>query len=149
MSANPINYNTLQSSIDEVVGKIGLTRTVGLLNSFISNSSISSDESEKLKLITTYIIAQAIVIFDLEEEDFYRSKIPEYREARMACYYLLKKYTACSHARIGKRFDLTKRNVLYYTQKCEEMLSIPQYYKSFISKLQQLDNLTVEFLAKF
>lgn len=144
-----MNYHTLQTSIDEVVGKIGLARTIRLLSSFIKNSSIESSESEKLKLITTYIIAQAIAIFDLEEDQFYSSKIPEYREARMGCFYLLKKYTHCSHARIGERFGLTKRNVLYYIQKCDEMLSIPQFYKGFIHKFEQLDNRTVEFLSKF
>lgn len=149
MEANQVNYNTLQSSIDKVVGKIGLARTIRLLTSFISNSAIPSTESEKLNLLTTYIVAQTIVIFDLKEDQFYESAIPEYREARMACYYMLKKYTGCSHAWIGDRFGLTKRNVLYYTQKCDEMLTIPQYYKSFCIKLEQLDNRTVEFLSKF
>ncbi len=149
MSANEINYNTLQQKIDSVVGKIGLTETVRLLTTFLGNSSIASNEAEKLKLVNTFITAQAIVIFDLEEDQFYESRIPEYREARMACYYILKKYTHCSHAKIGQRFGITKRNVLYYTQKCDEMLTIPHYYRSFIQKLEQLEQLTVEFLSKF
>ncbi len=146
---NKVNYTTLQQSLDVVLGKIGLPKTVKLLCSFISNSSLSTTQVEKLKLVTTYIISQAIVIFDLNEEEFYDSRIPEYREARMACYHLLKKYTDSSYSKIGERFGLKKRQVLYYHQKCEEMLSISQYYKAFTAKYKDLEELTIEFIAKF
>jgi len=143
-----IDYTKLQQKLDWVIGKIGLCRTIKLIEGFISNTSLGINDSEKFKLIATYIIDQSIQIFDLKAENFYKSKIREYRDARMACYHLLKLYTDCSYAKIGESFDQRKRNVLYYCQKCDEQLSIPQFYEVFAHRYQLLENRTIEFIAK-
>ena len=43
------NYNSLQKSIDKVVGKIGLNKTIHLLESFINNTYIKHTQQEKVK----------------------------------------------------------------------------------------------------
>ncbi|PHN08689.1 hypothetical protein [Flavilitoribacter nigricans] len=142
------NYLTLQKNLDEVIGKIGLCRTIELVKSFIDNSSIGVNETEKFKLIATYIIAQTIRSFDLKEDDFYTSKIREYRDARMACFHLLKRYTDCSYAKIGEAFEQKKRNILYFCQKCDEMLSIPDFYPVFTSRYKRVEDQVLLFISK-
>lgn len=149
MQKEVIDYGMLQRNLDRVIGLIGLPRVNSMICSFIDNSSIQTSEIEKLKLITAYVISQSIIIFDLDESQFYESKVDEYREARMACYHLLAKYTKSTHGKIGERFGRKKHNVRYAYEKCEEMLSIPEYYKSFIEKYECLENQLIVFLAKF
>jgi len=142
------NYSTLQEKLDVVIGRIGLCRTIQLIGSFIDNSSISVDETEKFKLITRYIIAQSIEVFDLRSDEFYTNKIQEYRDARMACFRLLRAYTNCSYAKIGEEFDQKKRNIIYYCQKCEDTLSVPSFYPVFVGRFKQLEQRVIQFIAK-
>ena len=142
------DYLTLQKRLDAVIGKIGLSKTIQLIEGFIDNSSIKVNEVEKFKLITAYIISQTIDIFDLKEDQFYTSKIREYRDGRMACFHLLKHYTDCSYAKIGEAFNQKKRNILYFCQKCDEMLSIPQFYRVFTDRYMSLENRVISFIAK-
>ena len=86
------DFQRLQQSLERVVNKIGVQRTTELLESFDNNSSTTSNELGKVKLITTYVISQSILLFDLDESQFYTSDIREYREARMACYHIIHKF---------------------------------------------------------
>ncbi len=144
----PTNLQQLQVVLERVVGKLGMEKTVHLLESFDNNSSIDMGEKEKLKVITTFIISQCISIFNLEESEFYTSEIREYREARMISYHLIHTYTKCSYAKIGEVFGRKKRNVLYFCQKCRELLSVPGFYREFVEKHKQLDKYTIEFIGK-
>lgn len=146
-SAN-LNYSTLQENLDEVIGKIGLCRTIELVKSFINNCSIDVNETEKFKLIAAYIISQTIDVFDLNEKEFYTSRIREYREARMACFHLLKQYTDCSYAKIGEPFQQKKRNIIYFCQKCNDMLSIPEFFEVFVNRYKTLENRIMLFISK-
>jgi chromosomal replication initiation ATPase DnaA len=143
-----LNYSTLQTKLDTVIGKIGLKKTIQLVENFMDNSSLDVQETEKFKLISSFIISKSIQVFDLKEDQFYDSKIREYREARMACFHLLKKYTDCSYARIGEVFEQKKRNVLYFHQKCEEQLSVPAFFEVFASRYKKLEDYTIGFIAK-
>ena len=142
------NYSTLQEQLDVVIGKIGLCRTIQLVGSFIDNSSITVDETEKFKLISRYIIAQSIEVFDLKSDEFYTNKIQEYKDARMACFRLLRTYTDCSYAKIGEAFGQKKRNIIYYYQKCEDMLSVPNFYLVFVGRYKELEQRVIQFIAK-
>ena len=146
-SSNQSNYSDLQRSIDELVGKHGLEKTVDIIRHFSGNTRIPVSQPHRLKLISDYITSQCIMLFDLEETNFHASTITEYREARMACYHLLKIYTDSSYARIGERFGWNLYHVFYFCKKCEEILSIPQYYKPFIEKYSSLEKCTINFIA--
>ena len=141
-------FQRLQHSLERVVNKIGVQRTTELLESFDNNSSITSNEMGKVKLITAYVVSRAIQQFSLEESEFYTSDIREYREARMACYYIIYTYTKCSYAKIGELFGRKKRNILYYCQKCRGLVEEPMFDKEFAEKYRQLDKYTIEFLGK-
>ena len=64
------DYNTLQTSIDKVVGKIGLQKTIHLLESFISNTSIKQSGQEKSRMIAQYVIGIAIREYDFSQSAF-------------------------------------------------------------------------------
>lgn len=138
----------LHTVLESVVGKIGMRKTVELLKSFESNSSIDLEAKKRVKLIQDFIITNCITIFNLDEQQFYTSEIREYREARMACFHVLHRYTDCSYAMIGELFGRKKRTVLYFCQKCRELLSVPGFYRGFVDKYKQLDQCALEFIGK-
>ena len=142
------DYHDLQDSIDNLIGKFGLPKTIEIIDSLTNNTALTTKDKEKTKLLLIFVIAQSIEVFDLKEESFYSSPVQEYREARMSCYYLLKKYTDSSYAKIGENFKQSKRAILYNYHKCDEILSIPQFYKSFVEKFKILENNTINFIAK-
>jgi chromosomal replication initiation ATPase DnaA len=148
MKKTAYTYSDLQQHIDTLIGKFGLQHSVEVVASLTNNTALSAPDKEKVKLLLVFTISKSIDIFDLMEANFYTSSVQEYREARMACYFLLKKYTDCSYAKIGERFNQSKRAVLYHYHKCDEMLSIPQYYKPFVDKFKLLEHHIINFIAK-
>lgn len=142
------NYHDLQNSIDTLVGKFGLKKAIEVVESLSNNTQLITNDSEKFKLLFVYIISQSIEVFQVEEATFYTSTIKEYREARMACYFILKKYTGNSFGIIGEHFRQSKRAVMYHYHKCDEILSIPQYYKDFVQKFKILEDGVINFIAK-
>ena len=142
------NYHDLQERIDILIGKFGLHKTIEVIDSLTNNTALTTKDKEKTKLLLIFLISQSIEVFDLKEENFYSSPVQEYREARMSCYFLLKKYTDNSYAKIGESFKQSKRAILYHYHKCDEILSIPQFYKPFVEKFKILENNTINFIAK-
>ncbi len=142
------NYHDLQTGIDQLLGKFGLSKTLEIIHSLASNTQLKTREDEKAKLLLVFLKAKSIEVFQLQEATFYTSVVQEYKEARMSCYYLLKKYTDSSYAIIGEHFGQSKRAILYNYHKCDEMLSIPQYYKDFVSKFSVLEDHVINFIAK-
>ena len=110
------DYHDLQQSIDSLIGKFGLQKTIEVIDSLTSNTELTTQDKEKVKLLLVFIISQSIEVFDLKEENFYTSTVQEYREARMSCYYLLKKYT-----------DLASLNVRYFTITTSAMRFFPSH----------------------
>ncbi len=146
--AQQYTYTDLQHSVDELVGKYGLEKAVQMLKIFSQNTQIKVTNPRRLKLITDYVVAECAEIFDVNEQQLSSSTIREYREARMACYHLLSKYTGSSYARIGQRFGWEYHNVFYFYHKCEEILSLPGYYKNFIKMYNALEASTINFISK-
>ena len=142
------NYSKLQQQIDQVIGKIGLDKTIFLLSSFIDSSDIAVSQPQKFQMLSRYLITECIRVFELNDKLFFTSNIQEYRDARMVCYHLLKKYTGLSYSKIAEDFGLTKRNILYGAKKCEEKLSVPYYYEGFVEKYDLLESTFLQFISK-
>lgn len=142
------NYTDLQKSVDELVGKFGLKNTIQLIRQFSGGTKIYGSGEQRLQLITAFVIDETIAVFDLDVEEFYKSSLRDYREARMVCCHLLKKYTDSSYSRIGARFGLNKRQVIYYCKKCDEILALPQFYKTFTDCYHSLDRSAADFISK-
>lgn len=142
------DYNTLQRSIDKVVGKIGLQKTIHLLESFISNTSIKQSGQEKSRMIAQYVIGIAIKEYDLQEELFFVSYIREYRDARMSCFHLLRKYTEETQPKIGLAFQCSERTVEYGCGKTAERLAVPQGNTKFVANYMAIEAKLVDFIGK-
>ncbi len=142
------NYTDLQERIDGLIGKFGLYKTIEVIASLSNNTELNSKNSQKAKLLLVFVISKSIDVFNLKEDLFYTSVIQEYREARMACYYLLRKYTDTSYGKIGENFNQSKRVIFYNYHKCDEILSIPQFYKPFVEKFKILEDHSINFISK-
>ncbi len=138
----------LQEAVNNIVSKVGVEKAVHLFEGIYNNTALSVDKIEKVKYITGFIISQSIAIFNLQEDEFLTSEILEYRQARMACYHLIKQYTDISYAKIGEMFGRKKRSIMYFHNKAKELLSVPQFYRGFSEKHQLLDKATLEFIGK-
>ena len=142
------DYNTLQSTIDKVVGKIGLGHTIELLETFIGNTSIKHSTPEKIKLLSHYIITLAIQHFDLSEQLFFVNAKQEYRDARMCCFYLLRKYTQDSYPKIGLAFRTSERTVEYGCAKVSERIEAPKGNAGFVARFIAIETGLLEFITK-
>jgi hypothetical protein len=147
-TTSAFTYTQLQSSIDEVVGKIGLNRTITLLNSFINNTTVSQSEGEKIKMITQYLVSVAIKVFDLRDDIFYISAVREYRDARMCCFHLLRKYTEDTYPKIGLNFKCSARIVMYGCTMVEDRLVVPKGNGKFVANYSLLESRLIEFVGK-
>lgn len=142
------SYVDLQRSIDALVGRHGLERAIHIIEHFSRGAKIPVSKNHRIKLITDYIVSQCIDIFDVDAASFHTSTVAEYREARMACYHLIKKLTDISYGRIAERFGWPLHTVYYFYHKCDEMLSIPQFYKSFAEKYNSLEQSAIGFISQ-
>jgi hypothetical protein len=141
-------YTELQISIDKVIGKIGMERTIYLLDSFIQNTTITQNEQEKIKMISQYLITLAIRIYELQETVFFTSSVTEYRDARYCCFHLLRKYTKDSYPKIGLMFYSSSRIVMYGCSITDERLSVPKVHSKFTHHYNLLESKLIEFIAK-
>lgn len=140
-------YAQLQSSLDKVVNKLGPERATFLLESFIANTTLTENEKGKIKFVLEFLAAKAIAVFDLEEELFYDCDIRAYRDARMACFHLLKKYTNDTFSKIGLSFKCSERVVAYGFHTVDERLKLPKFYQDFVAKYVILESDTINFIA--
>ena len=134
-------------ALDQVVNELGLTKSTGLLKSFLKNLKCSNDVT-KVKLVKAFIINQSIQLFAIQEAQFLTSTTPEYKEARMACYQILYQYTQSSHALIGELFHKNKRHVLHYCTIFKEIMEVPHTRRSFVEKYNTLEEQTIAFIGK-
>lgn len=142
------DYTLLQASIDKVIGKIGLQRTIALLNSFITNTSTAKNEQEKIKMVTGYLVNTAIRVYELSDDHFYTSNVRGYRDARMCCFHLLRKYTDDTYSKIGLSLRCSERSVIYGCNISEERLSMPKGNAAFVAKYNLLESKLIEFIGK-
>lgn len=148
MKKKELTYNDLQDNIDALIGKFGLKKTIEVMASLRTNTEIRSPENERIKLLTIFVKSKTIEVFNLKEEDFYTSSLDEYKDARMASIYLIRKYTDFSFGSVAEIFQQRKRSVQYFYHKCEEILTIPSYYKIFMRRFTILEHHIINFIAK-
>lgn len=141
-------YTELQLSIDKVIGKIGVERTIHLLDTFIQNTTITQNEQEKIKMISQYLISLAIKVFELNESIFFSSSVTEYRDARYCCFHLLRKYTKDSYPKIALMYSSSSRVVMYGCSVTEERLNFPKVHSRFMRNYGLLESKLIEFISK-
>jgi chromosomal replication initiation ATPase DnaA len=143
------NYYELQNNLDKVIGKFGLEKANSLLITFLDKTAVRVREHKQVKILITFIMAQVSEVFDISETDLVESNIPECKDARMVCYYLLMKFTQLSYARIGQIFDNRKRrHVMYYCHRCSDILRISTSTSPFIDKYNLIELNVIDFMGK-
>lgn len=148
MNSNTKDYNNLQASIDKVIGRIGLEKTVFLLESFVDTAAACEDSASRIRMITQYLVKIACDVFALNEESFFKSQVREYRDARMSCFHLLRKYTADSYPKIGRAFYTGERVVMYGINKTTERLEYTKGNPAFVQSYDAMESRLIVFISK-
>lgn len=141
------NYAELQKGIDALIGRFGLTNTIKMISQLTSNGRIKKPNQQKIELLSTFIISESKEIFKWDERDKNGIKKKNYKDAKMACYHLLNKYSQMSYREIGSTFGQGKTAANYHIKKCEERLSIPKFYGSFVAQYNLLEQNIIYFIA--
>lgn len=119
-----------------------------MIQGFLNNTNPDLDSNDHQRLVVDYLVLQAMKIFDIRPDDFYTGQSPDDKEARMACIHLLKQTTRYTYKRIGTYFNTNERSMLYFKQKCDEQLEIPQYYPEFTKRYEALEQQLIAFISK-
>jgi hypothetical protein len=146
--SSPLTYRDLQDVMDKVLSRFGLNKTIIVLQQLLDTKGIQSSQGDRVRMITYYVVSRCLVVFHLREDDFFSSRLKEYREGRMACYHILRKYTEGSYGRMAEQFGQSQRIILYFCHKCDDMLAIPQFNRTFIQRYNLLESDTLNFIAK-
>ncbi|WP_299243075.1 hypothetical protein [uncultured Aquimarina sp.] len=138
-------YADLQKGIDKLIHKFGVTKSAKLVNELLGYTSFRKNEKYKEQLIVAFITSESQQLFGCKGSLKENSK--EFKDARIAAYHLIKEYTGLSYKQLGKRFGQSKRAVIHHYNKCEELLSIPEFHKKFVETYQILEGRTIQFIA--
>ncbi|WP_238528727.1 hypothetical protein U8527_10420 [Kordia algicida OT-1] len=117
------------------------------LGSIIDHTDIASSEDERVKQLIKLTISKSIEVFNLKKATFYKSNLSEYKDARMACYYIINKYTQISLGKIAEVFNVKRRSVEYFEQKCKEMLSIPSFYPTYLQRHRAIEDHIIKYIS--
>jgi len=142
------DYSKLQTSVDRVIGKIGLEKTVFLLDSFIDNVAVCPGNNTKIKLLANYLVGTACEVFALDQAKFSQSQTREYRDARMCCFHLLRKYTQEQYSRIGEEFHTKERIAMYGSNVTAARLDYPKGHPVFTKNYNAMESRFIIFLSK-
>ncbi len=140
-------YNELQKGIDLLISKFGISKSVRIIKQLSGDTTFQENKHQKVELLTTFIISESQQIFGWKDPAAKICNDRDYKEGRMACYHVFKMYTDLSYRQMGTHFKQGKRGALYHATKCEELLSIPNYHKSFVKKYRLLEENTIRFIA--
>ena len=137
----------LNHRLSEVIGTLGFEQTISLLERLMGNVQTAYADSSRIQLITDYLHAQCLQVYALREEDFFEGASLEYREGRMACYHLLRKYTQCSFDQVAACFGVTKRQVMYGCRKFEDYQSVAHLKPPALVPYTRLEADLIQFLT--
>lgn len=147
-NANKSKLNRVFEAVSRLIDTKGLDASATMLESLSVKVEPTINRETRSKILTSFIINKCCEVFDLDEEQFQESLIPEYRQGRMACYHLLKKHAKMSYSRIAEKFGTKKHSILYFHQKCSDLVSIPQYYREFNENYNKLEQEILRFIPK-
>lgn len=142
--------NELDESLEELIRRVGLNKSVMLLKELLGktdNSKIKISEARRRQIIANYLKIETESMFRLAPEDF-DSNRPDAQLAKKIVFHLLRKNTSCSARRLGLQFNRSARNVLYHINKCEEMLNTSGFHKDFQKKYEEVERKLQAFILK-
>ncbi len=141
-----INYADIQRGVDLLIQRFGMQKTLSIVQVLHSAGTHPVTKKTYSDLIMQFVISESERLFEVEQEPVEENKA--YADARMAAYHLIKKYTNKSYAQIGKAYGQSKRAVIYHYNSCKEVLELPRMYRDFIETYTNLEENTLQFIAK-
>jgi hypothetical protein len=150
MSARPHtrSYSELQDSLDHTLGKLGLDRTITMLDIFGNDGDSFIQAPLRASIIKVFIKHHCAMAYELPESEFGHCGTQEHKECRMIGFHLFTKYNDCSYRKIGHEFGLNKRQVRYIIEQCSERLSLANTYKLFYQRYAQIEDLVFAFVTR-
>lgn len=133
--------------VDEAVTLHGIDGAVMLFNIALKKTTPKVCPASMVKLMSEFLIGQSIEVFEIKPDDFFENTMDEYKDARMCCFHLLKKYAHCSYPMLGRLFRRDKRSVMHYTTETKERLQIAEFEKQFASRYRELESQLLAFMA--
>lgn len=140
-------YTELQQGIDVLVGKFGMPKTIQMIRQLSGIQKSKTQNIQRNELLYTFLIHESKKVFRVPNTTD-QDTSSEFKDARMACYYLMQQHTDLKYRAIGKYFGHGKFAVYYHIKKCKEFLSIPQFHRSFVERFGILEISVIEFLTK-
>lgn len=141
-------YAKLQRGVEKLVGKFGIPRALKIIDQLSGTTRMRTKKKERTELITGFAISEAFKVFKVPRPEKPNKNSKAYREARMAVYHVLIRYTELSYKEIGKEFGQGRYGVYYHTGKCKEILTIPQLNKSFVKRYESFEEGVIQFIAR-
>ena len=143
-----LTYKDLQYKIDEAIGRYGLNGTIDLLEVMMDEAKEQTGLDGRIELLTEFLVVNCVLVYSLDKYSFFTSQIREYRDARMICFSLLKKYSGCSASFIAQNLGVTKRTVNYNDSNCRDRLTVPASYREFVNNYEIIERRTISFLTQ-
>jgi len=148
ISLSESDVRKLHAVISQAVGQVGIKNPTLIIIGLDGKTFVNHKMNLHPRELSRLLVSRCITIFSLLQEEFHTSEETNYRDARMLCYYLLHNNTHFSYRLIAEHFGRSKRQVLYYCNKCKEMIELSQFHKELMKKYKDLEALTLEFLLK-
>lgn len=140
-------YGLLDTRVQELVSKFGITRAIVILDGITSGKTVL-DDSEKETLIINFLTVRAKKHFGFSGDDFLESQDQNARDARMCCYYLLIKHVDMNYQTIAHYYRQKRRNIRYNYKKLEEIVVIKPFYKDFFKRFDALEASFITYLLE-
>jgi chromosomal replication initiation ATPase DnaA len=142
--------NELDKSLEELIRRVGLNKSVKLLKELIGkadDSTIKISDERRREIISNYLKIETESLYKLSPEDF-ESNRPDAQKAKKIVFHLLRKNTNCSARRLGLLFKRSPRNLLYHINKCEEMLNTSGFHRDFQKQYEEIEQKLQAFILK-
>lgn len=143
-----ISYSDIQTGIDKLISKFGISKTLRIIRQLTGQKTSEQQQGLSAEVVMAFIICESHRLFGSQAQTPSAVVSKEFSDARMTAYHLTKKYTGLSYRQMGKPFDQSKRAVIYHYKICEEMLSVPQFHKVFITTYKSVEENVIQFITK-
>ncbi|TSE07935.1 hypothetical protein [Aquimarina algiphila] len=142
------DYTDLQQGIDSLIGKFGMPKAIKIIRQLSGTEMVRQHKKQHLELITVFVVSEAFKVFGVKHKEMEGKLTREFKQARMAGYHILSQYTRLTYNEMGKYFEQGKFGAYYHIKKCKEILSVPQFNKSFVGRYEVLEESLIQFMAK-
>jgi hypothetical protein len=138
------NFN---ERLEAFVEKYGLSHATVLLQR-LTNENVRNSTNSRNRLMSNFLILEALDTFDIDMDQYEDNKLKLAKEARWAVIHLYKNFSQLSFNKIGKILEITPRAARYAHEKCNELIEVGKFEKTFNDRYVELEEKLVAFIAR-